>query len=166
MLIIFNDCWQVCHTYLYILIWNTVRLSGLLFTKRNIDKLERIQRRATKFILKSNDQYDIRLRELNLLTLEQRRFLFDVTFLFKALNGYMDVDFSQFLDFYCQEDHYLFRHFDHRSLKKRLARTIVLKNSFFHRIVDKWNILPYEIRSASNVCIFKSKVMKFLLKCK
>ena len=40
------------------------------FTKRNIDKLERIQRRATKFILKSNDQYDIRLRELKLLTLE------------------------------------------------------------------------------------------------
>ena len=32
------------------------------------------------------------------------RFLFDVTFLFKALNGYMDVDFSQFFDFYCQED--------------------------------------------------------------
>jgi len=34
-----------------------------------------------------------------LLTLEQRRFLFDVTFLFKALNGYMDVDFLQFWDF-------------------------------------------------------------------
>ena len=136
------------------------------FTKRNIDKLERIQRRATKFILKSNDQYDIRLRELNLLTLEQRRFLFDVTFLFKALNGYMDVDFSQFLDFYCQEDRYSFRPFDNRSFKKRFARTYALKNSFFYKIVDKWNILPYEIRSASNVCIFKSKVMKFLLKCK
>ena len=136
------------------------------FTKRNIEKLERIQRRATKFILKSNDQYDIRLRELKLLTLEQRRFSFDVTFLFKALNGYMDVDFSQFLDFYCQEDRYSFRYFDNRSLKKRFARTNVLKNSFFHRIVDKWNILPYEIRSASNVCTFKSKVMKFLLKCK
>ena len=36
------------------------------FTKRNIEKLERIQRRATKFIPKSNDQYDIRLRELKL----------------------------------------------------------------------------------------------------
>ena len=130
------------------------------FTKRSIDKLERIQRRATKFILKSNDQYDIGLRELKLLTLEQRRFLFDVTFLFKALNGYMDVDF------YCQEDRYSFRHFDNISLKKRFARTNVLKNSFFHRIVDKWNILPYEIRSASNVYIFKSKVMKFLLQCK
>ena len=136
------------------------------FTKRDIGKLERIQRRATKFILKSNDQYYIRLRGLKLLTLEQRRFLFDVTFLFNALNGYIDVDFSQFLDFYFQEYCYSFRHFDNRSLKKRFAGTNGLKDSFFHRIVDKWDILPYEIRSASNVCIFKSKVMKFLLKCK
>ena len=136
------------------------------FTKGNIGKLERIQRRATKLILKSNDQYDIRLRKLKLLTLEQRRFLFDVTSLFKAPNGYMDVDFSQFSDFYCQEDRYSFRHSENRSLKKRFARTNVIKNSFFHRIVDRWNILPFEIRSASNVCIFKSKVMKFLLKCK
>ena len=28
------------------------------YTKRNIDKLERVQRRATKFILKSDDPYD------------------------------------------------------------------------------------------------------------
>ena len=46
------------------------------FTERNIDKLERIQRRATKLTLKSNNQYDIRLRELKLLILEQRRFLY------------------------------------------------------------------------------------------
>ena len=139
------------------------------FTKRNIDKLERIQRRATKFILKSNDQYDIRLRELNLLTLEQRRFLFDITFLFKALNGYMEVDFSQFLfGFLLSRGPLLVSTLsvDNRSLKKRFARTNVLKNSFFHRIVDKWNILPCEIRSASNVYIFKSKVLKFLLQCK
>ena len=77
----------------------------------------------------------------------------------------MDVDFSQVLDFYCQEDRYSFRPFDNRSLKNRFARTYALKSSFFYKIVDKWNILPYEIRSASNVCIFKSKVMKFLLKC-
>ena len=78
----------------------------------------------------------------------------------------MDVDFSEFVDFYCQEDRYSFRHFDNRSLKKSFGRTNVLKNSFFHRIVDKLNILPYEICSASNLRIFKSKVMKFFLKCR
>ena len=48
------------------------------FTKRNIDNINK--HRANKFILKSNDQYDIRLRELKLLTLDQGCFLFDVTF--------------------------------------------------------------------------------------
>ena len=36
-----------------------------------------------------------------------------------------------------------------------------LKNSFFYRIVDRRNILPFEIRSASKVYLFRSKVIKF-----
>ena len=64
-----------------------------------------------------------------MLTLEQRRFLFDVTFLFKARNGHLDVDFSQLLDFYSKEDRYLLRHFDTKLLKKKYARTNMLKNS-------------------------------------
>ena len=54
--------------------------------------------------------------------------------------------------------------FDTRSLKKRYARTNVLKNSFFHRIVDSWNTLPFETRSESSMEIFKSKVVNFLMK--
>ena len=53
---------------------------------RNISKLERIQRRSTKFILKTNDDYE------TTLSLEQRRFLFDVLFLYKALIGYINID--------------------------------------------------------------------------
>ena len=86
---------------------------------RNANKLERIQRRATRFILKSNEPLDVRLRKLNLLTLEQRRFVVNVTFLFKASNGHLDVDFSQFLDFYSQEDRFSARHFDTKSSKKK-----------------------------------------------
>ena len=62
------------------------------FTKRNIEKLERVQRRATKFILKIEDPYDTRLKKLNMLSLEQRRFMSDVVFLFKALNGLVNID--------------------------------------------------------------------------
>ena len=42
------------------------------YTKRNTDKLERVQRRATKLILKSDDPHDIRLKKLNLMSLEKR----------------------------------------------------------------------------------------------
>ena len=69
-------------------------------TSRNISKLERIQRRATKSILKTNDDYEQRRKKLNLLSLEQRRFLFDVLFLYKALNGYINIDLSTYVQFF------------------------------------------------------------------
>ena len=57
------------------------------FTARNINKLERIQRGATKFILKSDDDYNTRKRKLNLLSREDRRFFFDVLFFTEFLIG-------------------------------------------------------------------------------
>ena len=44
-------------------------------TKRNIDKLE-----ATRWITRSDDDYDTRLSKLKLLSLSNRRFTRDVTF--------------------------------------------------------------------------------------
>ena len=50
------------------------------YTKGNISRIESIQRRATKFILKSDDEYLVRLRKLRLLSLDDRRFMADVFF--------------------------------------------------------------------------------------
>ena len=72
-------------------------------TRRNIDLIERVQKRATKLIVKSDNNYESFSKELNLVSLEQRRFIADVTFLYKVLNGYFNVDFSSFLNFYCPE---------------------------------------------------------------
>ena len=65
---------------------------------RNIDNLECIQRRGIKFILgKRTFTCDKRLKCLSLLSLEKRHYVFDVTFLYKALNGYLNVDVSELL---------------------------------------------------------------------
>ena len=93
--------------------------------------LERVQRRATKFILKTEDTYACRLNKLNLLSLEKRRLLADVTFLYKALNGILDINVEPYVDFYKETDRYSFRHSDKLTLKMRYARTNVLKFSFF-----------------------------------
>ena len=37
------------------------------YSRKNIDKLEGVQRRTTKFILKTKDSYETRLEKLNLL---------------------------------------------------------------------------------------------------
>ena len=49
-------------------------------TKCNIDKLEAVQRRATRWITRSDDDYDTRLSKLKLLSLSNGRFTRDVTF--------------------------------------------------------------------------------------
>lgn len=49
---------------------------------RNINKLERIQQRATEVISKNNADYGTRIEKLNLLSLLDRRCLFDVLLLF------------------------------------------------------------------------------------
>ena len=60
------------------------------YTKKNIEKVEEVQRRPTKFIL-TEDNYETRLKKLNLMSLKNRRILADVTFLYKALNGISTV---------------------------------------------------------------------------
>ena len=83
---------------------------------------------------------------------------------FKALNGHLHVDFFQFLDFYSQDDRYLPRHFDTKSLKKKYARTKFLKTVTFIGLWMNGPVLPLEVRSACNVDKFKASVIKFVTK--
>ena len=132
------------------------------YTARNVDKLERIQRRATKFILKTDVEYDTRIERLNLLSLKDRRFLLDVLFFYKALNGYINLDVSSYIQFYSNSEGYSLRGRDELILKKNYARTDTFKFSFFNRIVDSWNVLPLSVRQASSISSFKRGVRDFL----
>ena len=55
-------------------------------TKGLIIAMERVQRRATRFILQSSAPYEVRLKELNLSSLEDRRKFKDIILLFKGLH--------------------------------------------------------------------------------
>ena len=63
------------------------------YRKKDIDMLERVQRRATKMIPKlRNISYEMRLKECGLTTLETRRLRGDQIEVFKILNGYENID--------------------------------------------------------------------------
>jgi len=105
------------------------------YTKKNIEKVEKVQRRATKFISKTEDNYETCLRKLNLMSLKNRRFLADVTFLYKAFNGISNINIDSYIDFYSDADHCSFRKYDDLSLKKDYARLKTIKAmalSLFH----------------------------------
>ena len=54
----------------------------------------------------------------------------DVTFLYKVLNGNIDIDISKIIDFHSEGDHFSLRAKDSLTLKKKYARPNVLKYSF------------------------------------
>ena len=68
-------------------------------TKSNISRIESIQRRATKFNLKSNDEYLVRLCKLRLLSLEERRFMANAVFFYKVVNYHVRLTLDSVLGF-------------------------------------------------------------------
>ena len=83
--------------------------------------------------------------------------------MYKALNGISNINVDSYADFYPDVDHYLFRKYDDLSLTKKMQEQIHSMIVFSHRIVDSWNLLPYDTRRAVSVNIFQQGVKKFLL---
>ena len=132
------------------------------YTKSYISRIESIQRRATKFILKSDDEYLVRLRELRLLSLEDRRFIADVVFFYKVVNNHVRLTLDSRVRFSRDDRGYALRSMDSPNLLTSLSRTNLFKFSFMKRIVGEWNSLPLDIREASSVEDFKLKVSTFV----
>ena len=77
-------------------------------------------------LLRSDDDYDTRLSKLKLLSLFDRRFIRDVTFLFNVINGHYDIDISNKLIFSMDRSKN-----DTLDLAQILAKLMVLTIVFF-----------------------------------
>ena len=67
------------------------------YTVEKVMAVKRVQRRATKFILKCDRTYPDRLPKLGLSALECKREVLDFCFFFKCLIGHIDLMFSRML---------------------------------------------------------------------
>ena len=129
------------------------------YRKKDIDTLERIQRRATKMIPELRDlSYEERLKECGLTTLETRRLRGDQIEVFKILNGYENIDRNMF--FSLKKDSRTRGH--EVKLVKDQCRLDIRKHSFSHRTINEWNKLSTDCVTASSVNMFKNKVDTYL----
>ena len=129
------------------------------YRKKDIDMLERVQRRATKMIPKlRNISYEMRLKECGLTTLETRRLRGDQIEVFKILNGYENIDGNIF--FTVKEERRTRGH--GVTLAKKQCRLDIRKFSFSQRTVNEWNRLSADCVGASSVNIFKNKIDIYL----
>ena len=128
--------------------------------KRNLVKLEGVQRRATRYILCSDDDYKSRLVSLKLLPLSLRRELIDLNFLIKCRLGLYDIDLTRYLTTYNPPQR------TRQGSKGPLYnaskfRTESFASSYFNRIIPLWNNLPVEPRLSSSVSSFKRLTFAF-----
>ena len=129
------------------------------YRKKDIDTLERIQRRATKMIPELRDlSYEERLKECGLTTLETRRLRGDQIEVFKILNGYENIDRNIF--FSLKKDCRTRGH--EVKLVKDQCRLDIRKHSFSQRTINEWNKLSTDCVTASSVNMFKNKVDTYL----
>lgn len=125
---------------------------------KDIDCLERIQRRATKMVkgLKKMT-YEERLKTLGIHTLQKRRLRGDLIETFKILTGKERVNKEAFFTL-APDNHGLRGH----SLKLFLPRCgATIRRTFFSvRIVSVWNGLPQYVIEAPSTNAFKNRLDK------
>ena len=104
------------------------------YLKKDINVLERVQKRATKLISGLSEMgYEERLKILGLTTLETRRLRGDLIDVFKILKRYENIDQQVFFDMSQSSlrGHSL-------KLNKKKVRLDVAKFSFSNRVVNEW----------------------------
>jgi hypothetical protein len=128
------------------------------YLRKDIDLLERVQRRATKMIVGMQGRsYVDRLKMLNLTTLETRRMRGDMIEVFKILKGFDMVEVGKFFtnNVGITRGHGL-------KLFKYGSRLDCRKHCFSHRVVDFWNSLPSDIVACNTIGKFKKDLDKFM----
>lgn len=115
-------------------VWNPV-------AKGDIDKLEAVQRRATKMAYgMANLTYEERLACFNLQPLAKRRQVADLLLMWKIANGNTPLNFDSLFERGSQHTR------GHRFKIKTVSyKLLIRKTSFCSRVVADWNTLPMHI---------------------
>ena len=128
------------------------------YKKGMIDKLEKIQRRATKMITKiKHNPYSERLNILKLPSLSYRRYRGDMIQTYNILTGKYDTSITSPL----QINNASSTRGNDLKLKIEGSKHDIRKYSFFVRVPKVWNNLPNSVINSKSVNIFKSNLDKF-----
>jgi hypothetical protein len=128
------------------------------YLKKDIDMIERVQKRATRLIEGYWDIcYEDRLERTGLISLEKRRVRGDLIQVFKMIKGVDKIDYRKFFEISTvgkTRGHSL-------KLVKKRCNGELRKQFFSQRVVNSWNCLPQYVIDADSVNCFKNRLDKF-----
>ena len=128
------------------------------YLQKDIEKLERVQRRATKLIEGfRNLSYEARLNKTGLISLEQRRVRGDLIQVFKMIKGFDKVNYKEFFEISSSSRT---RGHSYKIVKKRCNGDL-RKHFFTQRVVNSWNNLPQHVVDADTINCFKNRLDVF-----
>ena len=129
------------------------------YLHKDMVTLERVQRRATKYILNDyNLRYTDRLMKLSLLPVSYWHEQKDLCTLHKVLNNAYDIKTSTYVSPKLVKS----RTSSGLILRPHFSRTLSFNNSYFNRVTSSWNALPEPIRSAKTFLSCKTLVINYL----
>lgn len=126
------------------------------YTKKNINELEKIQRRAARFVMGNNSRESsvtLMMKTLKWESLEHRREVSRLAMFYKSVHGEIALPLPSHLVHSINNT----RGHSERFIQVP-ARTQVYANSFFNRTVRNWNGLTETVVSAATVDTFKSRL--------
>ena len=131
------------------------------YLQKNIDALERVQRRTSKYALPMSSRdspYDERLAMLGWSSLQSRRsylFFLECYKTIHGLNGLNCYDYLEFNSYSKTRSNHSFK------LREPLAKGNCFLHSLFVRIIRQWDTLPEEIADEQDFNIFRIKLRKY-----
>ena len=126
--------------------------------KKDKEKIERVQRRATKLVKgMENKAYSERLEELKLPSLEYRRKRADVIQTYKIMNNIDRIDGKKFFK-PCKE----VRTRGHsKRVEKTQCKSLVRRNAFSQIMANDWNALPDAVVMSGSINQFKARLERW-----
>ena len=130
--------------------------------KKDINALEKIQRRFTKCICGLHEQpYADRLKSLHIPTLEDHRFCADMLYIFKVLHHKINCSLANLRLTLLQSK----TRGNNLTFVQRGATSKLCASLFPHHAASSWNKLPLNALNVKSIHSFKQSVYKYLHDC-